>query len=213
MYNLNNELLFLQGVTIGNMILVKYEYGNLFKQFHPSQIYNILIYGFRISCKYNKEKVAKWLFEKWQELSIELNKHINIHETDSTEIDAFESCCIYGHIDIAKYILEMVNKYNLNFDIHTKAESYFAACCLNNKLEMAKWLLEKTNEIESPVNIRINNDRIFKICCAFVRIDSAKWLCDLCQNYKIENIRNDKIEYIIIPDNINLINENDIVEI
>jgi hypothetical protein len=208
-----HELLFFQGIELGNMILVAYEYNNLFTQFHPNQIFNILSSGFRLSCRKNSIRVSRWLFIKMTELSKELNYQLNIHETDNTNIDAFEMCCMCGNIEIAKFILEMVSEHNLDFDIHIKEESYFATCCYNNRLEMGKWLFEKSNEVKSPINIRINKDRIFRTCCIFNFVEAAKMLCDMCSNYKIENIGNNKLDYTIIPDIFNMINTDDIINI
>lgn len=51
----------------------------------------------------------------------------------------FQTCCIYGQITIAKYLLTLENLHKI--DIHESNNIFIRSCIAKNHYEMAKWLI------------------------------------------------------------------------
>ena len=67
-------------------------------------------------------------------------KNINIHAKDE---HAFRWSCAYGHLEVAKWLLEISQNENLKLgliNIHENNEEAFRNSCENEQLEVAKWL-------------------------------------------------------------------------
>ena len=103
--------------------------------------------------------------------------------------------CKNGHLDVAKWLYEIGNKYNNPIDIHIYYYNYdsdddddddlegefyeeqaFRYSLYNNHIDVAKWLYQISIETNSPINIHAMNDEAFKDSCGNGNLVVAKWL-------------------------------------
>lgn len=142
----------------GNIILAKETFDN----FNNINKLDIKSYNkaFRLCCKNNHIKVAKWLYS----LGI-----INIHSKNDY---AFKICCSNGHIKLCKWLYSIGSIDFLNIEENTYY--IFNICCQNNQLNICIWLYSL--EI---INIHANDDIFFTKYCDDEHLDIAKWLYSL----------------------------------
>ena len=81
------------------------------------------------ACKLGLLKLAKWMYNRYS---------IDIHADVEA---AFRWCCNNGHLDVAKWLVELGKSTGNQIDIHVCNEYVFSWCCYYGHLEVAKWLI------------------------------------------------------------------------
>ena len=114
---------------------------------------------------------------------------------------SFIEMCGNGHIEAAKWLLQLSQEIKSPIDIRANNDYAFRWSCRNGKIEMAKWLWQLSQEIKSPINIRTYDDFAFKMSCNCGHVEVAKWLCTLCPQYSIIINDNKEIKYEILENN------------
>ena len=72
------------------------------------------------------------------------HQDINIHAIDEY---AFRLSCENGHIEVAKWLIELSQYKNFGLiNIHANNEYAFRYSCANGQLEVAKWLIELSHD-------------------------------------------------------------------
>ena len=123
--------------------------------------------NFVSACTNNNLLVAKYLYQK--------NK-INIHAHNEL---AFRRTCIYGHLEVTKWLYLLGNETGSPIDIHAGNEYAFRYACYYGHLEIAKWLHLLGNEIGSPINIHACNEFAFRCACSSGHLEIVDWLHSL----------------------------------
>jgi hypothetical protein len=126
-----------------------------------------------------------------------LSNVIDIHAVNDY---AFQTSCHHGHIEVAKWLLDISNNklYSLDgvvsnngriespVNIHANNDSAFRCC---GHFEIAKWLHSL-----GGVDIHAKNDEAFLYSCYKGQIEMAKWLYSLgavvSNTYRIESAVN-----------------------
>jgi hypothetical protein len=74
-------------------------------------------------------------------------KHFLSYETNELKIDihaqndsAFIGACVHGHIDIAKYLIELASQNRGSIDIYNRNHEAFTGACEKGYLDTAQWL-------------------------------------------------------------------------
>jgi ankyrin repeat protein len=83
--------------------------------------------------------------------------------------DAFRNACYYGHLEVAKWLLQVKPDINNSFN----NEMAFRCACVKGHLEVAKWLLQ--------VKLDINNSyqSAFHLACEYGHLEVAQWLLSM----------------------------------
>jgi ankyrin repeat protein len=85
--------------------------------------------------------------------------------------NAFQWACIYGHLEVAKWLLTVDKKV----DVRAREDAPFRTACSNGHLEVAKWLLS----LDKGVDVRAWRDWAFQWACYNGHLEVAKWLLSL----------------------------------
>jgi ankyrin repeat protein len=111
------------------------------------------------------------------------HKNINIH--NHNEI-LFITACKYGHIEIAKYIIEIAEKYSgKKIDIHINNERALVEACRYNKYDIVKYLMTITKRYSGKIfNINTDNEMIFIRTCLCGHLHLTKYLINISINIK-----------------------------
>lgn len=143
-----------------------------YKKYHSCEpyIYNEI---FIIACRLNNP-LRFYLIKNYK---------INIH---CYYKEPFQTSCQYGHIDVAKWLIELGQLSNFTpIDIHCYDERAFRLSCQYGHLHIAKWLFELSNQSDNTqINFRVDDDYIFKSCYMLNRINIIQWLATLCSKYQ-----------------------------
>ena len=104
-----------------------------------------------------------------EKVKTEVKKNSNLNLTSFKK--AFCNTCINGHLEIAKWLLEIKPDINVSID----DEQLFYNTCINGHLKVAKWLLK----IKPDINISINDEYTFSNTCENGHLKVAKWLLEI----------------------------------
>ena len=104
------------------------------------------------ACKINK--LPKYLFLTFPD--------INIHAWDEA---AFKRSCKFGHLEVAKWLIELGELSHDPVNIHADYEYAFRQSCHNDHLEVAKWLVELGELSRDPINIHVEDEYSFRGSC------------------------------------------------
>jgi hypothetical protein len=90
-------------------------------------------------------------------------------------IYAFYAFCEYGHLELAKWIIEIRCD---NFKISHYARAFWLSC-KNGHLHVCQWLLQVTKEKGKEFDISYDDNAAIGYACLENRIDVVKWLQSL----------------------------------
>lgn len=147
--------------------------------------------NFDIACEDGHLCIAKWIVER-QEQKVKKGDKIPLFQQsshmDTTVIheysdSLFHDVCSNGHIDIAKWLVELCEKYQDRINIHAENEQPFRSVCEYGHLDIAKWLIKIGEETYGRINIDAispnNGHTPLLVACMNGRIEIAKWLISL----------------------------------
>ena len=97
----------------------------------------------------------------------------------------FRFACYNGHIDVAKWLINIGKQTNEIINIHAKEEYAFIKSCSKGHLELAKWLYDYAISIGSPIQVDISNSMAFRYCCQNGHKDVAEWLLQIIPNIDV----------------------------
>jgi hypothetical protein len=103
-------------------------------------------------------------------------KDINISANDE---DPFRHACEKGHLELAKWLLQISKEREKDIDISIHNELNFHQACNNGHLEVAQWLFQVSKERGQEINISVYNEMPFRRACREGRLDIAQWLQSL----------------------------------
>jgi len=103
-----------------------------------------------------------------------LDQGADIHAIADKKV--FRWACENGHLEVAKWLLQLGNEMSSPIDIHGHDEHAFRWACANGHLEVAKWLWLLGNEISSPIDIHAHDEYVFRCACKEGHLEIAKWL-------------------------------------
>src|SRR6056297_1461905 len=135
-------------------------------------------------------------FNTAKQLYIDHSNVIDIHYNDE---EAFRLSCLYGHIEIAKWLIQLGHEEGRPIDIHARYESAFCFSCGNGNLEVAKWLIQLTfpkviqrgstgappqygKDEGYPIDIHAQDEYAFRLSCGNGHLEIVKWLIQLGQD-------------------------------
>jgi ankyrin repeat protein len=161
------------------------------KEFITKVTINKLFYDIITShCRLNKNNihVLKWLvqYESEKKNFIDAKYIYKLKE-------GFRYCCIYGKLDLAKWIFELCSNPGYQ-PINTN--DHFQGTIINDKLEIAMWLIE--TDINKLIDIHVLDELCFRTCIYNGKNETAKWIVDLGDNhgYGLVNIHiNDETSF------------------
>ena len=87
------------------------------------------------------------------------------------EEGAFRWACLYGHLHVAQWLLQIKPDINISAD----NEYAFRWACYYGHLHVAQWLLQQ----KPTINISINNEYAFRWACFKGHLDVCQWLQSL----------------------------------
>jgi hypothetical protein len=93
----------------------------------------------------------------------------------------FESCCEYGNIEIAKWLLsefaciKIYNDENITHSVNRNRP--LIMCCIKGKLEMAKWIYNYY--VDNKITDKINWQYIFHTTCIRKQLACTQWIYSL----------------------------------
>jgi len=160
---------------------------------------------FIVLCKYGYIETIKWLYslvninihsndeeafiESYSNEKIDIKENgkiINIHINNE---EAFRLSCYHGHLEVAKWLMEISKENGETINIHIKNEEAFRLSCSYGHLEVVKWLMEISKENGEMINIHIGNEDAFRSSCINGKIEVAKWLIKISiENGEMINI-------------------------
>jgi hypothetical protein len=166
----------------------------------------------KINAKHNIN-IAIWCVKKNYLSYLKMFKRTNSIDKPQK---LFESCCEYGNIEIAKWLLSEFNCIKIYNGGGRNMNRSLMMCCKKGKLEIAKWIYNYYVDNKITDNIvwkylfetacRMNqlvcaqwiyslHDTIietchymFSRCCDMGLLDVAKWLYSIGRGYNIHNI-------------------------
>lgn len=114
------------------------------------------------------------------------------------KINAFETACKLGNIELAKTILF----YCHIKDLEESLSPIFSLCCAKGQLHIAKWLIDLCPEI----NISRDNDYAFLNACSNGYLDIAQWLLEINPSIDVTIKNNYAIINASMNGHINVVN-------
>jgi hypothetical protein len=90
---------------------------------------------------------------------------------DNSYKNVFKTVCINGHLDVAKWLLQLYPNIIRESVLNTSVYSFFGDVCQNGHLEMAKWLHDNYEYFDVDVY-----RSAFCYACRYGHLDVAKWL-------------------------------------
>lgn len=115
-------------------------------------------------CETGKLILVKWFWKIYEK---------EIKEYDKSFYEAFEQTCKKGHVDIAKWLMDISK-----IDISYKNYYIYKYCYKNGNFEIIKWMYDiiKNNILE------INHNILFQIVCCKNNKDIAEWMINTINN-------------------------------
>ena len=147
--------------------LVKYsrdvEWIKLLLTFYPEIDYRCKKNELLVSCcGYGHFDIVKWLVDNGANIRTRNYK-------------PFGRACKHGHLETAKYLLDLINKEEeeKNECVHAYCDSALRWSAKNGHLEVVKWL------VNNGADIRVNNYQSFQFACLHGYLEIAKYLLNL----------------------------------
>ena len=128
-------------------------------------------YLLNIACEYGHDEIAFELYKRYPNIAY-----------DYEEI--FESSCLNGHVDIAKWLIKCMGETNFNATSISKNFNMFINTCEYGHVAILKLLVD-TFYIET--NVR--NNRAFVVACTHGQLNAARWLYN--KNSNVYDTSND----------------------
>ena len=193
----------------GNLDKIIEIFGNAYKYSEKySEKYECMLARYRTlfwnSCQYGHLHIIHWILEEQHiDIPIEVihrsfplacfsgNKELvelflarypNDIDISRNNGEAFNKCCLRGHIHLAKRLLEI----NPNYNISLAKELAFRTACKGGHVEMVKWLYK----LKPDINVFAVNHYAFITTCEYQRINVALFLTTICP-YHYELILNE----------------------
>jgi len=146
-----------------------------------------------------------------------LNKLKNIFENNIKKNDIeyylkylLVVACIYGHIDIVKYLIEYVETNNCKIDIHLMIEYAFRYACNSGNLLIIKYFIEYGEKYNNKIDIFMYDEECFIIAVGYTYTDLIIYLQYLKHhNYNILNNKYLYDNYIHMYNICNIMNSSD----
>jgi len=152
-----------------------------------------------VSCNKGDLLLFKWLLRQYTQYAFDINQ-------------AFDTACLYGYIDMAKWIKE----YWTNVPQQTTLDMAVSNACIKGKLDLLVWLCSFKNPIPNirknddaafryacenghliiaiwlihhfPIDIQAKSNYAFRYACANGHMDVAQWLKNKCSNINLQDI-------------------------
>jgi ankyrin repeat protein len=137
-----------------------------FLKIHPNMTIDLYEYAFRCYCFNNNLELAKYI--------LELNPDINIQKNDNM---IFIVTCSYGHLEVAKWLLKLINPTMNDFYYINKG---FINACLQGKLLVAEWLVSLVSNYDI-----LEFEKAFESACENGHLEVAQWLIKVKPNINI----------------------------
>jgi hypothetical protein len=110
------------------------------------------------------------------------NNNINIHSEYEA---AFRFSCECGHLEFAKWLLDISININSLINIHIFDEYAFKWSCFNGHYHIVKWLIEYSNDINSLIDIHKFDEYAFRVCCVNGHMNIVKLLLRISNDKKM----------------------------
>lgn len=175
---------FLRACQNGNLEIVK----RLLHLLGNNNQYRYIGYGLLYACSNNHLTVAQYIVEFGDKKNL-----INHHLTQ-----AFISACIYGHKDIAEWLIGLENDGYARIDIHydmqygndedednipIMSSTAFNLACEGGYQNIAEWLIQIGVQRQSEIDIGDGYEGRMYAVCMQGRIETAKWLVEIGAKY------------------------------
>jgi hypothetical protein len=89
--------------------------------------------------------------------------------------EAFRLACAFGHLNVARWLLQMYRERGQDIDISAEDEFAFRWACERGYLDVAQWLLD----LKPDIDITADNNYAFLWVCKNGYLDIAQWLLQL----------------------------------
>jgi ankyrin repeat protein len=175
---------------------------------------------FLLPCKYGHFEVARWLISIKPNINDIPCQQIMITNSNGrlfTPIDLsneypFRESCRNGHLEIAKWLLEIDPRINIGSIYGYHEINIFIDSCYRGQLHIAQWLYQFNNnlvyitrafamscknghlhivkwlmDIAPDIDISIDNDYAFRESCKYGYLDVAQWLVEIGPQIDIHN--------------------------
>ena len=170
-----NSRAFLFACEFGDLDIVQWLY-SICDDIHTSIIQETFIK----CCQHGKLDIAKWIYD--------LPEFI---KSESVMDVSFRKALLNKHLDLARWL------YTDNcskIDIHCEGELAFRKGCEADNLEFIEWLYA----IDSTINIRALDDHCFIYVCRNNYIEIAQWLLNKCEDYFLNIVDDEILDYKVI---------------